>query len=252
MRYSLILLVSVLLINCNPTVATNPDSDPPSHKSYSSLLKKHVDDEGLVNYKGLLKDRSKLKSYLKTLEENAPNKDWTENERLAYWINAYNAYTLDLILEHYPVESIKDIGAKIKIPFVNTPWDIKFIKIEGEEYDLNNIEHGIIRKQFDEPRIHFALVCAAVSCPKLRNEAYFPERLDEQLTQAARDFLATESKNSIRSSNKAELSKIFSWYGGDFKKKTTLIEYINQYAPQKLNKDAEIDFKDYSWDLNEQ
>lgn len=241
-----------ILTFCSPTVAVNSDSTPPDHKDYDALLKKYVDDDGLVNYADLKKDRASLRKYLSKLEKNAPNDNWSQDEKLAYWINAYNAYTLDLIIQHYPVESIKDIGSTIKIPFVSTAWDIKFIEIAGEKYDLNNIEHGIIRKRFEEPRIHFALVCAAVSCPKLRNEAYFADTLDEQLTAAAKDFLSNPKKNNIKNSKEAELSKLFSWYGGDFKKKTTLIEYVNQYSSIKLDKDADIDFMTYYWELNEQ
>ena len=223
-----------------------------SHKGYDALLKKYVDNQGLVNYKGLKLERSKLKDYLKTLESNPPQKSWTRDQELTYWINAYNAYTLDLILEHYPVKSIKDIGSTIKIPFVSTAWDVKFINIGGEEYDLNNIEHGIIRKKFDEPRIHFALVCAAVSCPKLQNEAYFPERLDQQLAKATTEFLADSEKNEFKSSKSAKLSKLFNWYGGDFNNDGTLIEFLNQYAPTQLAENARISWMDYEWDLNEQ
>lgn len=222
------------------------------HSVYDELLQKYVDDNGLVNYKGLKSERSKLKSYLRLLESNPPQANWTEDQQLAYWINAYNAFTLELILEHYPVSSIKEIGSTIKIPFVSTAWDIKFINIGGKQYDLNNLEHGIIRKKFDEPRIHFALVCAALSCPKLQNRAYLPEKLDEQLSKAARDFLSNPSKNKFESSNKATLSKIFNWYGGDFNNNGTLIQFINQFAPVKLNKDAEIGWMDYNWALNEQ
>lgn len=245
------MLTVLVHTGCQPKVTTT-DTEPPSHQLFDELLKKHVDAEGLVDYRGLATERARLKSYLDLLTKSAPNDQWTEDEKLAYWINAYNAFTLELILEYYPVKSIKDIGAKIQIPFVNTPWDIKFIEIGGQSLDLNNIEHSIIRKQFDDPRIHFALVCAAVSCPRLRNEAFVPEKLDEQLTAAARDFLSTPSKNDIKSPQEAELSKIFSWYGGDFKKKGTLIEYLNQYAPLKLNPTARITFKDYDWALNEQ
>ncbi|MEP1034368.1 DUF547 domain-containing protein [Ekhidna sp.] len=226
--------------------------DEVTHDSYDQLLQKYVDDDGMVNYKGLKSDRSRLKSYLSILENNSPKKSWTRDQKLAYWINAYNAYTLDLILEHYPVASIKDIGSAIKIPFVSTAWDIKFIKIDGKEYDLNNIEHGIIRKDFDEPRIHFALVCAAVSCPKLQNRAYTPGKLDEQLTKAAKEFLSNPAKNNFKNSNQATLSKLFNWYGGDFKKEGSLIDYINRYAPTKLNKNADIDWMEYIWKLNEQ
>ena len=223
-----------------------------SHEGLDRLLQKYVNDQGMVNYKGLQADRSSLKSYLSMLESNAPQSSWTRDQKLVYWINAYNAYTLDLILEHYPVKSIKDIGSTIKIPFVSTAWDVKFINIGGEEYDLNNIEHGIIRKEFDEPRIHFALVCAAVSCPKLQNRAYVPEKLDAQLTKAAKEFLANPEKNSFKNANKATLSKLFNWYGGDFKKNGTLVEYINKYAPTQLDKKANIAWMDYNWNLNEQ
>jgi hypothetical protein len=226
--------------------------NPVSHQIFDELLLKYVDNDGLVNYKGLLNDRAKLKSYLRLLEGNEPNELWSKNEQLAYWINAYNAFTIELILRNYPIKSINDIGALIKIPFINSPWDIKFINIGEEEKDLNNIEHGIIRKKFDEPRIHFALVCAAVSCPKLQNRAYLAETLDEQLTNAAKEFLSTPTKNEIKSSSEAELSKLFSWYRGDFTKKTSLEEYLSQYSTIKLNNNANIRFKDYNWALNEQ
>jgi hypothetical protein len=245
-------ILLILLVICSPTVATNPDSMPTSHQLFDQLLKKYVNNEGLVNYVELKKDRPSLKAYLATLEKNAPNEKWSKNEQLAYWINAYNAYTLDLILEYYPVESVKDIGSKIQIPFVNTAWDKKFINIAGETYDLNNIEHGIIRKCFDEPRIHFALVCAAMSCPRLRNEAYTAEKLELQLTQAAKDFLSDKSKNDFKNANEVNLSKIFSWFGGDFNNESSLIEYLNNYAPIKLNENADINYKDYDWVLNEQ
>ncbi|MEM6644416.1 MAG: DUF547 domain-containing protein [Bacteroidota bacterium] len=221
------------------------------HTLFDELLQEYVDEEGLVDYQGLKKDRNRLKKYLSILSQNPPADSWTESQQLTFWINAYNAYTLDLILEHYPVSSIKDLGSTIKIPFVSTAWDIKFINIGGEEYDLNNIEHGIIRKEFDEPRIHFALVCAAVSCPKLQNRAFIPETLDEQLTKATREFLADESKNFFKSAKKARLSKIFNWYGGDFNNEGTLVDYLNQYAPTQLDKNAKIDWMDYNWALNE-
>ena len=222
------------------------------HAPFDELLQKHVDEQGLVSYKGFQADRAKLKSYLSSLESTPPQQSWTRDQTLSYWINAYNAYTIELILQHYPVASIKDIGSTIKIPFVNTPWDIKFINIGGEEYDLNNIEHGIIRKEFDEPRIHFALVCAALSCPKLQNRAYLPETLDEQLTKAAKEFLANSNKNEFKNEKSAKLSKLFNWYGGDFKKNGTLIEYINKYAPTQLSAKANISWQDYDWTLNEQ
>ena len=238
--------------SCSAGEGVQSDSKPVSHQIWDELLKKHVNDEGMVDYKGFIADSTELNQYLDLLSNHHPNeKNWSKDERLAYWINAYNAFTIKLVIKHYPVESIKDIGSALNIPFVSTPWDIKFINIEGEEYDLNNIEHGIIREEFEEPRIHFALVCAAMSCPKLRNEAYVAERLDEQLENEAKEFFNSE-KNDI-SSDRAVLSKLMKWYSGDFKDVApSVIAYVNRYSEVKINEDAEIDYKDYSWKLNEQ
>jgi hypothetical protein len=185
-----------------------------------------------------------------------------KRQQLAYWINAYNAFTIKLILDHYPVKSIKDI--KKGVAFVNSVWDIKFIKIEGQEYDLNNIEHSIIRSQFDEPRIHFAVNCASYSCPKLLNEAYTAERLEVQLEAQARDFFNDTRKNKIINKDKVVLSSILKWYSTDFTNKgifsrvfggsgrsQKLINYVNPYVDIDISKDAEVEFMEYRWELNE-
>lgn len=224
----------------------------PSHKSFDLLLKKHVDNNGGVNYKAFKTDETELNDYLVEMMLEPPTRDWDENVKLTYWINVYNALTIQLVLKYYPIKSIKDIGSSIQIPFVNTPWDVKCFEVEdGEELSLNNIEHGIIRKEFEEPRIHFALVCAAVSCPKLLNEAYDPKRLDAQLTAQTKDFLSNTNKNKI-SANRLELSKLFNWYGGDFRKNGTLTEYLNNYTSVNIDKKAKTSFLDYNWSLNEQ
>lgn len=223
----------------------------PSHQQWDKLLKKYVNASGKVDYARFQKAKGELEPYLKTLSDNPPQKSWSENEEKAYWINAYNAFTVSLILQHYPVKSIKDIGDKIKIPFVNTPWDIKFIQIGGKKYDLNNIEHGILRKKYNDPRIHFALVCASLSCPKLRSEAYTATQLDAQLEDAGKTFLNDPFKNKVNA-DKAEVSKYFSWYKGDFTKKGTLVDFINRYSTVKINSGTKISFLDYNWSLNEQ
>lgn len=219
-----------------------------THQTWNELLSRNVDSLGHVNYQGFIDEKETFHSYLCALEKEAPKDDWTESEKLAYWINAYNAFTVELIIDNYPVETIKDLGGKLFK--VNTAWDIKFIKIEGVEYDLNNIEHGIIRKDFEEPRIHFAVNCASVSCPKLRNEAYVGSKLDEQLDDQVRDFLSDESRNIVGSET-AKLSKIFKWFSGDFTKKMTLNEFINQYTEVKLTDSTVIDYFEYDWNLNE-
>ncbi|MBA3664677.1 MAG: DUF547 domain-containing protein [Bacteroidetes bacterium] len=223
----------------------------PSHEMWDRLLKKHVTADGKVDYKGFIKDSVEFNKYLKLLSENSPDeKTWSSNEQKAFWINAYNAFTVKLITRYYPIKSIKDIGSKIQIPFVNTPWDVKFIEIGNEKMDLNNIEHGKLRNQFNDPRIHFAIVCASKSCPVLLNEAYDAARIDMQLDTQARAFLKDTTRNKI-TADKPEISKIFEWYKKDFTKKESLIDFLNHYAPVKIKQDAKIDHIHYNWDLNE-
>jgi len=199
---------------------------------------------------------------LELLKNNHPNDNWPEKEQLAYWINAYNAFTVKLILDHYPVKSIKDI--KDGIPFINSVWDIKFINIAGKEYDLNNIEHDIIRKKFKEPRIHFAVNCASYSCPRLRNEAFIAERLEEQLEEQTRLFFNDKRKNNIISKDKIVISSILKWYSTDFTnkgffsrlfggkgRKKNLIKFVNPYVDIDINSNATLEFMTYRWDLNE-
>jgi len=245
----LALFVVAFLGNCTSTPTSN--AAPVDHTAWDKLLKKHVNDKGFVNYTNFKKDYDELKKYLDMLSANAPNeKSWSKDEQLTYWINAYNAFTIQLILDHYPgISTIKDIGSKIKIPFVSDAWTVKFIKIGGKKMDLNNIEHGIIRKKFDEPRIHFALVCAAKSCPPLRNEAFAADRLEKQLDDQGRDFMNDPIKNKI-TKEKAELSKILSWYGGDFTKKMPIVDWVNKYSTVKIDKSTPISHLDYFWDLN--
>jgi Protein of unknown function, DUF547 len=245
----LIGLVALYPFGTQAISSPTTESKAVDHSGFDKLLKKYVDDKGMVDYTAFKKDEAALKKYTKMLEDNAPADSWSKDEQLTYWINAYNAFTIQLILDNFPVKSIKDIGSKIKIPFVNTPWDVKFINIGGKKMDLNNIEHGIIRKKFADPRIHFALVCAAKSCPKLRNEAYMANKLDEQLDDQGRDFLNDKDKNEV-SKDKANLSKILSWYGGDFTKTKPMVEWVNKYSKVKMDKDADISHKSYNWELN--
>lgn len=221
----------------------------PSHQQWDVLLRKHVRADGLVDYKNFQKDTVELNKYLAVLSNNHPASNWSRAEQMAFWINAYNAFTVKLVLQHYPVTSIKDI--KRGIPFVNTVWDIKFIKIQNSTYDLNNIEHGILRKDFKDARIHAAVNCASYSCPKLRPEAYVAEKLESQLDDAMRQFINDPTRNRI-SSNKAELSSIFNWFGGDFKDDAgSITKYINKYARQPLASNGKIVYLDYDWRLND-
>lgn len=244
-----IIAIAVFLSSCK-VKKVQSESQPITHELWDTLVQTHVSETGNVDYKGFIRDSIKLDQYLNQLSSHHPNdKNWSADERLAYWINAYNAFTVKLIVDNYPVKSIKDI--KNGIPFVNTVWDIKFIKIEGKEYDLNNLEHGITRKRFNDPRIHAAFNCASYSCPRLRNEAFTAKRLDEQLDDQMRYFINNSTKNKLDPDN-PKLSKIFKWYSGDFKKTgLSKIDFINQYAEVKINKGADLDYLDYGWTLNE-
>jgi hypothetical protein len=251
MKIFITLMFVFSFLSCQGSDLGQKNSNPPDHQIFDELLKKHVSKDGVVNYKGFISDKEKFEKYLDLLSNNAPDRStWSNDEQLAYWINAYNAFTVKLIVDNYPVASIQDLHPKIKIPLVNTVWHIKFFKIGGEDANLDEIEHKILRKEFDEPRIHFAINCASFSCPPLLNEAFFPDKLEDQLNKVAKSFINDPKRNIIRQ-EKAELSQIFSWFKGDFTKKGSLIDYINQYSAVKIKSNAKISYLNYDWSLNE-
>ena len=224
-------------------------ANPVQHGEWDALVKKHVSKNGMVDYQGFLKDKKQLQVYLDKLSANRPTSKWSKNEKMAFWINAYNAFTVKLILDHYPIKSIKDI--KRGIPFVNSVWDIAFIPMGKDKIDLNYIEHTILRKEFKDPRIHAAINCASFSCPLLRNEAYYASRLDEQLNDAMRKFVNDPQRNQLDKSN-IKISKIFSWFAGDFKLNgLSVVDYLNKYAKKRVQENARIDFLEYQWELND-
>ena len=243
--------LSLLLLSCQSSTLGLAGTTPPSHQIWDQLVKAHVKPDGMVNYQGFIKDKAKLEQYTKLLSENAPDrKTWSKNQQLAYWINAYNAFTVKLIVDNYPVESIRDLGPKLKIPLIKDVWHYKFFQIGGVDTSLDEIEHSILRKEFDEPRIHFAVNCASVSCPPLLNEAFSAEKIESQLTKVATTFINDPTRNKI-SSDKAEISSIFSWFKGDFTKNGSLIDFLNLYSKVKIKPSAEISNLDYDWNLNE-
>ncbi|EDM44241.1 hypothetical protein SCB49_04410 [unidentified eubacterium SCB49] len=209
------------------------------HKSFNTLLKNNVSSTGNVNYAGLEKNRATLLSYIALLAENVPNTTWTKNETLAYWMNAYNALTIDLILQNQPLESIKDI---------KNPWEQSLWKLGDKYYNLEEIEHKILRKMGD-PRIHFGINCASFSCPPLLNEAFVPSKVDSQLNLVAKRFINDKNRNLI-SENEIQISKIFSWFSKDFKENGSIIDYLNKYSIIKISEDAKVRYMDYDWALN--
>ena len=212
------------------------------HSSWDKLLKKYVNSEGLVNYSGFKNDSAKLDGYLKMLSEQKPSNDWNVQELLAYYINLYNAGTVKLIVENYPVKSIKDIKGA---------WTKGFVSVGTKELSLGGIENGILRKM-NEPRIHFAINCASISCPKIMNEAYTAAKINEQLDRATKEFINSDKNNISAASPK--VSSIFDWYQKDFEinGKQDVIGYINQYSKTKINSSSTLAYKDYDWNLNEQ
>ncbi|MFH4966965.1 DUF547 domain-containing protein [Gaetbulibacter sp. M240] len=212
----------------------------PDYAHWTVLLQKHVSDDGNVNYEGFKQDWSPLKRFIQTLSTQTPNEHWSKEQVLSYWINAYNALTIDLILRHYPVESIKDI---------RNPWKQALWTLGSKTYDLDTIEHEILRKM-QEPRIHFAIVCASYSCPKLKNSAYTPDQLNDQLQQATVDFINDPKRNEL-SENSLEISKIFKWFRNDFEEEQNFIDFLNQFTEIEISKTAQIRYQTYNWELND-
>jgi hypothetical protein len=212
---------------------------------WAELLENHVSETGLVDYNGFINDKHKLLTFTECLSENTPQDNWTTNQKKAYLINAYNAFTIQLILEYYPIKSIKNIGDE---PF--DAFKMKFITYGSKTVSLDDIEKNMLLAMGDA-RIHFAVNCASFSCPKLDNKVYRPEDLDSHLNEATKTFINSEL-NKI-SPNKAKLSKLFNWYKNDFETQSqSVIDFINQYSNTKLEPNAVIEYLDYDWSLNAQ
>jgi Protein of unknown function, DUF547 len=209
------------------------------HSAWDMLLRKYVTEAGVVNYAGLKTDMT-FERYLASLTRFAPQEAWTADEKKAYWINAYNAFTVKLICDNLPLKSIKDIG---------DPWKKKFIKIGKEMMDLDRIENGILRAQFDDPRVHFALSSASVSSPVLHNRAYTAATLSAQLEVAAKRFINDPLRNNL-SESKLQLSSIFNRYKADFTKGGAVVQYLQRYTDMNLMPDAAISYLDDDWGLN--
>ena len=239
MQYSLFFLMFVC---CSAPLKTQSDSHIvfANHSEWDALLKKHVNTTGDVNYKAFKADSDKLDAYLSFMGKNPIAENASKNEKLAYYINLYNAGTVQLILENYPTKSIKDISR---------PWDKDWVTIGNDKYSLGDIEHKILRKM-NEPRIHFAINCASYSCPKLLNEAFTAAQMETQLEASATAFINDPKRNKI-GAEEAQISEIFKWFKKDFTTEGSLKTYINKYADSKLLPKTKIKYLDYNWSLNE-
>lgn len=245
-----------------------------SHSAWTTLLKKHVVVErggraSSVRYAAFAADRAALKSYLNSLSAvpRAKFDGWTKAQRMAFLVNAYNAFTVELILTRYPeLKSIKDLGK-----LFSTPWKPKWIPLLGTQVSLDDIEHGMLRaktgaQRYEEPRVHFAVNCASIGCPALREEAFVAERIEAQLEEQTRRFMSDRTRNRFNSERgRLEVSKIFDWFGEDFRDghggHASLKAFCARYADQLSELPAEreriraqqpdLGFLDYDWALND-
>ena len=211
---------------------------------FDSLLQKNVDKTGRVDYQSLKNNETLLDNYLAYIQNNEPTKNWSSNKKKAFWINTYNAYTIKIILNNYPLKSIRDIKIDGK-----TAWKIPFVKVGQKRYTLDQIEHKILRKKFNDPRIHVGINCASVSCPRLWNFAFTEDNIAYSLDNLMKVFINDTTRNKI-SKNNVALSEIFNWFSKDFIKNGTIINYLNTYAAIKISEKASIKYLTYDWSLN--
>lgn len=219
------------------------------HSIYAALLEKYV-KKGQVDYRGFKAQEAKLDQYLIVLEKTDSD-NLSRNEQFAFYVNAYNAWTIKLILSGYPgVKSIKDLGNIFK-----RPWEKKICRIDGDVITLDDIEHKILRPRFKDPRVHFAINCAALSCPPLISEPYRGDTLDQQLDHSVRAFINNPQRNYLED-NTLYISKIFKWFSEDFD--NDVIGFLIKYAKENLKKELEakrskikINYLYYDWSLNE-
>ncbi len=245
-------------------VSTVAASTPFNNVPYATVLKTYVNEQGLVNYSALQANPGLLKNFNASFGKVSPNtyQTWSEAEKIAFLINAYNAFTLESIIDQKPLKkSIREI------PGV---WKGRRFLIVGESRTLDEIEHSILRKEFNEPRIHTALVCAAISCPPLRTEPYTGEKLNSQLDDQVQKWLSSHGLKIDRSQNRVELSAIFKWFGEDWQKtyavkdkftgnekEQAVLNFVSHYVSAD-NRDYltqgnyKIGYLDYNWALNSQ
>lgn len=248
-----------------------------SYDDYAQMLNTHVNDKGMVSYAKLKANPADLKAFLDKMArlDRAAFDDWPEKDRIAFWINAYNALTLKAIIDHYPIKA-SGLSAwtypKNSIRQIGGVWDKLKFRVMGKDMTLGEIEHQVLRKDYNEPRIHMALVCAAMGCPRLLHEPYEGAKLDAQFDEQTRDLLRHPKKFSIDRRRRAvHLSPIFKWFGEDFTKtykprrgfgdhsdsERAVLHFVSKHLDAADARyleagDYKVKYLDYDWSLNEQ
>ena len=222
----------------NVSFRRNQTLKPELHDVWDKLLQKYV-KQSKVNYKLFKNDKIILENYIKTLSANTPAVSASKQEKMAFWLNAYNALTIKLILDNYPLKSIKDLDK-------GNPWDVSRYALGGKNYSLNEIENKILRPMGDA-RIHFGLNCAAKSCPPIHARAFVAATVETQLDQLTRTFINKTQENQLKG-NSIKISNIFNWYAVDF---GNVIVFLNKYSALPVYKNAKITYTTYDWNLNE-
>ena len=247
--YGLIFFMTISLVAGTFGPAFSSQASTVNHEIWADLLEKYITPGG-VNYTGFKTEEGRLDQYLKVLEDTNPEK-LSRNEQYAYYINAYNAWTIKLILSGYPgVKSIKDFGTIFK-----SPWEKKWVRINGKVITLDDVEHNILRPRFRDPRVHFAINCSAASCPPLRPEPYLGHTLDQQLDDSTRSFV-NDAKSYRLEGSTLYVSRIFKWFSEDFNEDALgfYLQYADGDLKEKLTgqKDnIQVKYMHYDWSLND-
>ena len=223
-----------------------------SHDLFDQVLQEHVNENGRVNYTQLKANPEKFEAYLDLLAA-ANLTEWSYNEQLTFWINAYNALVIKGVIDHYPTTSVR------KVKLFNGFFSRLKFQAAGKTYTLNEIEHGILREEFPDPRVHFAIVCASFSCPPLWNRAYTVKTIEERLETATFNFIRNPEQVRIdRTKRLVYLSKIFKWYEDDFKEGYDgVADFLADHLPTEdaeflASTDVKFRYLNYDWTLNDQ
>ncbi len=256
-KFFQIITAMVVLIRMTGMAA----ADQVNHQTFDAILAAYVEPEG-VKYEQMCAD-PRLQEYLDLLASTNPDAIAVSKERFAFWLNVYNAYSIQAICAEYPIDNINDLhfgGMMFAVVTGNSVWDKPIVKVGGETYTLKQVDHEILRPNFQDPRIQFAIACGAVGCAPTRNEAYVAARLDQQLDDQARRFIQDRAINSFDATKRrADISPLFKWSSKDFgESEEDVLRFIAQYTSDQISQQIMADpsqwrikYKKYDLSLND-